>query len=366
MIESIEVTGFRTLHEVKIPFARDITVLVGANNSGKSNVISLLSLLGSSATTGDFPGAIARLGGAESAITRGRTPDALRITVTFADGDTRARYELGLTELEDISYNAPGGQSGSASRQGGTFPMPGGGTIHGPIGAGLRFWGLQPNAPRAISALHSTLSGVTARDFSVPSLREPSVARAGAQLEPDGRNLGAVLDDLTPELRDAVERDVRASATEISHVLARNALEPGKKVVAVQERNGNLFTASDMSDGLLLLIALTVSSALAGKRPSVLAIEEPERGIHPRRLRDLLDVLKSVAKRGTQVVLTTHSPQLLDEFRDQPESVLILDRDDAGTHVTRLLDRQEWATELQGKPLGEIWYSGILGGVPRK
>ena len=134
----------------------------------------------------------------------------------------------------------------------------------------------------------------------------------------------------------------------------------------MQETDGNVFTATEMSDGLLLFVGFAVSAALAGASSSVLAIEEPERGVHPRRLRDVVDLLRNVTKSGRQVVLTTHSPELLNDFRDQPESVLILDRDDSGTHVTRLSDRSDWSSELKDKPLGDIWYSGILGGVPRK
>ena len=134
--------------------------------------------------------------------------------------------------------------------------------------------------------------------------------------------------------------------------------------MGVEEQDGRVYGAEDMSDGLLLFIGLAVAAQLKGQG-GILAIEEPERGIHPRRLRDLIDNLLRLTKSGTQVVLTTHSPTLLDEFRDTPESVLIFDRDDTGTHVTRLSDRKDWAEELQkGLPLGDLWYSGVLGGVP--
>lgn len=119
-----------------------------------------------------------------------------------------------------------------------------------------------------------------------------------------------------------------------------------------------------MSDGLLLFIGLAVAAQLRADAQGVLAIEAPERGIHPRRLRDLVDHLLRLTNAGIQVVLTTHSPTLLDEFRDSPESVLIFDRDEKGTHITRLSDRPDWAKELKGSPLGELWYSGVLGGLP--
>jgi predicted ATPase len=132
----------------------------------------------------------------------------------------------------------------------------------------------------------------------------------------------------------------------------------------VEEKGGAVYGAEDMSDGLLLFIGMTVAAQMKAETPCVLALEEPERGIHPRRLRDLVDYMLRLTKSGVQVVLTTHSPTLLDEFRDSPESVLIFDRDEKGTHVTRLSDRPAWARELGGASLGELWYSGVLGGVP--
>ena len=79
-----------------------------------------------------------------------------------------------------------------------------------------------------------------------------------------------------------------------------------------------------------------------------------------------MDQLRRVAEQGTQIVLTTHSPVLLNEFRDFPECVLIFDRDETGSHVTKLSDRPDWVAALRTAPLGELWYAGVLGGVPTR
>ncbi len=366
MIESIEVKGFKTLQDVVIPLAEGITVLVGANNSGKSNILLLLSLVAATVRTGSFAKAAALFGGIDSLVTRGAKRD-LSITVRFRDGESTAAYQLGFPDQEIVSYSVPGGGELKVSRDdNGVFISPEGGGVRAAVGSGLFHWVMQPGVPVSVVALHRALINLEVRDLSVSAIREASLALGGAKLERDGRNLAAVLDDLNPDMLEAVERNVKEAAPEIRRVLVRNAIEPGKRVVGVQEAGGGIFTANEMSDGLLLFIGLSVATALAGDASSVLGIEEPERGVHPRRIRDLVDLMRLVVKAGSQVVVTTHSPELLNEFRDQPESVVILDRDASGTRVTRLSDRQDWISDMEGKPLGEIWYSGILGGVPSR
>jgi predicted ATPase len=135
--------------------------------------------------------------------------------------------------------------------------------------------------------------------------------------------------------------------------------------VGIQEQDGSVYRAGEISDGLLLFIAMSVAVQLGGRQPSLIAIEEPERGIHPRRIRDVVDQFRRIAAKGTQVVMTTHSPILLDEFRDSPESVVIFDRDETGTHIHRLSDHPDWKEGLlRDQPLGDLWYSGLLGGAP--
>jgi hypothetical protein len=89
-----------------------------------------------------------------------------------------------------------------------------------------------------------------------------------------------------------------------------------------------------------------------------------------RGVRDVLYRLSFPADYGhdrppTQVIVTTHSPQLLDLFRDHPEEVIIADKAGRAARFMRLSDRPDLAALLaEGGSLGDLWYSGILGGVP--
>jgi hypothetical protein len=65
-----------------------------------------------------------------------------------------------------------------------------------------------------------------------------------------------------------------------------------------------------------------------------------------------------------QVIATTHSPYLLDLYKDHPEEIVVAHKDENGTHFERLSEMPNLEDFLQDAPLGEVWYSGILGGVP--
>ena len=360
MITEIEVKNFKTLRDVKIPLAPGITVMVGANNSGKSNALAVLKLLAQGERQKDFRAAIEALGGMQSLRAREAVHGveiSLHVKTQYIGRysreklDYRCEYEWRLDgtlsrrlRYEDRNYDSPREIDYQDPRE---------------------IWS-EPHQ-ESVKQLSEFLGESAIHDLSIAALRAPAVVRQDVQLGPDGRDAAAVLDALageSPSLRDAIDETVRRTAHEVKRVVTRPGPTPGTKVLGIEEKDGRVYGAEDTSDGLLLFIGLAIAAQRKVQTPRILAIEEPERGIHPRRLRDLVDHLLSLTKSGVQIVLTTHSPTLLDEFRDSPESVLIFDRDEKGTHITRLSDRPDWAKDLKGAPLGELWYSGVLGGVP--
>jgi predicted ATPase len=106
--------------------------------------------------------------------------------------------------------------------------------------------------------------------------------------------------------------------------------------------------------------------------PSLVCLEEPDHGIHPRLLRNVRDALYRLSypeelgeqREPVQVVATTHSPYMLDLFKDHPEEVVIAHKVGLEGRFERLSDRTDIAEILADSHLGDVWYSGILGGVP--
>jgi hypothetical protein len=90
-----------------------------------------------------------------------------------------------------------------------------------------------------------------------------------------------------------------------------------------------------------------------------------------REVRDALYRLSYPAAMGetrapVQVIATTHSPYLLDLFREHPEEIVITQKHGHEAHFERLADRADVAELLREGSLGDMWFSGILGGVPEE
>jgi predicted ATPase len=120
-------------------------------------------------------------------------------------------------------------------------------------------------------------------------------------------------------------------------------------------KNGRSIRAAQASDGLLLILAYITLLHLP-QVPRVILVEEPENGIHPARLREVMDMLRQLIDQQdqTQILMTTHSPYLLDLFK--PDEVTLCRKgDDGSISLSPLAENQEVARQLAAFNLGEIW-----------
>ncbi len=365
--------GFKTLHDVSVPLGQ-ITVLVGANNSGKSNIVRALSLLAESVGPAGFMDAV-RQHGDRSQIGSRDLSIPLELEVSADIGGDRLQYGL-KTSATRVSLDHPaetfartdsGGTRTEATLiEGREFHMPGLAVSWEGLlaGQGLRAVAKAEKGSGSWRSFYDALRTVRVADFSAVNLRAASQISGTAELTESGENLAAVLDRLAgerPDIWDRINEEVRRAVPGIDKVVLPPAAEPGTKVVGVAEGK-TVYRAEHISEGVLYFIALSTISQMSG--PTLVCLEEPEKGIHPRRIRELIDQVRRVARTGTQFLITTHSPVLLDEFRDEPESVLIVERDEKGTHVTPLSDRTDVLERVRDVSLGDLWFSGVLGGVP--
>ena len=118
--------------------------------------------------------------------------------------------------------------------------------------------------------------------------------------------------------------------------------------------------ASRISDGSLRYLCL-LAILLDPEPPPLIGIEEPELGIHPDLLPKIADLLVEASER-CQLIVTTHSDVLVDALSEWPESIVVCEKHDGRTNMSRL-DRFELAHWLEKYRLGELWTSGELGGV---
>jgi energy-coupling factor transporter ATP-binding protein EcfA2 len=129
---------------------------------------------------------------------------------------------------------------------------------------------------------------------------------------------------------------------------------PGKAIHFSLGKEEGEIPASQASDGMLLILAYLTLQHLPVP-PRLLLVEEPENGIHPSRLEDILKILRLISEGGkTQVILTTHSPLVLNHMH--PKEVTLCRRDSNGdVEIRRLSESKPVSEQNDFFTLGEIW-----------
>jgi predicted ATPase len=140
------------------------------------------------------------------------------------------------------------------------------------------------------------------------------------------------------------------------------------------DSKSNSYWAEEVSEGVLYFLAL-LCIVHQPDPPKLLLLEEPEKGIHPRRIKEVMDFIFELAQlRDIQIILTSHSPYVVDHFADIPECISVFDRENGETVIRNagdIITETNAKLEAEGKKpirytdaLGEHWVSGFLGGVP--
>jgi predicted ATPase len=117
--------------------------------------------------------------------------------------------------------------------------------------------------------------------------------------------------------------------------------------------------AKRMSEGLLYYLAF---AALGHLDPvSLLLVEEPENGLHPARIAEVVRILRAIVEeKGTQVIMATHSPLVVNAL--QPDEVSVVTRTaEEGTRVKRIKDTPDFAERSKIYALGELWIAYANG-----
>lgn len=145
--------------------------------------------------------------------------------------------------------------------------------------------------------------------------------------------------------------------------------------VKLFDKNDIGFWADEVSEGTLYFLAL-LCIIFQPKPPNILMLEEPEKGIHPRRIHEVMEYIFELAEeQGVQIILTSHSPQVVDKFKDWEESIFVVDKPENETIIknlqTDIIDDSHRRSEEKNTPkvnyrraLGDHWVTGLLGGVP--
>lgn len=178
-------------------------------------------------------------------------------------------------------------------------------------------------------------------------------------LEADCSNLGLVLNRLRrePEVKRKLLDALRVLYDGIDDFDVQ--IEGGTVQVFFHEGRFTI-PATRLSDGTLRYLCM-LAILCHPNPPPLVCIEEPELGLHPDVLPKLAELLKEASNR-TQLIVTTHSDVLVDAMSDTPESVLVAEKTDSGTSLTRL-NAEKLKPWLEKYRLGQLWTRGEIGGT---
>ena len=191
---------------------------------------------------------------------------------------------------------------------------------------------------------------------SAPLRREQST-HGRSDLEDGGENLALILSNFRPILRRELIRSLQKLYSGIEDITFE--IDSGTVQLFIEETSGRQVPASRLSDGTLRYLFL-LAILLNPDPPPLVAIEEPELGLHPDVIPHIAELLIQAAQR-TQLVVTTHSRMLVDSLAEQPEAVIVCEKQGDESCFERL-DGAHLKDWLERYSLGELWSMGELGG----
>lgn len=387
----LAVENYRSLRNVTIPLG-PLNVLVGPNGAGKTNVLEVLRFLADVVHTDLEPALLAR-GGFDEMVFHGgdrplefisiglkatwtprgtvKDPDVyllrmghqlisgfsreeyFRFPKTQTEGEIRIGIDHSQVRIDASPSSAPDAEGHVIGIQ--------------PLSSGLSTLRRLSVAGGEVRVVADHLASMRFFEVSVDAARQPSrVVEKDSALEPNAANLAAFLRwlrDRHPDAWDGLVQDAIAVLPQLQNIDFEYPSGAAREVVVVLQERGlrrptQLADASYGTIRLLGLLALLYDPS----PPALTCVEEIDHGLHPQALELLVARLREASDR-TQFLIATHSPALADRLR--PDELIVCERREDGSSAIPALTTSEIegiVAESEGLPLGDLWFSGALGG----
>lgn len=363
MLKKVSLTNFRSFCQTEVDI-KNLNILIGGNGSGKSNFISLFSMLNyiHIGRLGDW---IANKGGFDNIVYNGiQENEDVNLSFFFETQyhGVQNIYELSLRATEE-NYTVDRERFGLWKPHELTNPS------FKLEETNQKETKLKYFADRKVEIpayIYSTI-----KDFQVFHFDDVSAnsnkkrlqnLEEGYPLHPEGDNIAAFLYYLKQNHIDYYDKIVETIRL-VTPYFDDFILEPevghlNQIKLKWRERNHlKKFSAALISDGTIRFICLC-ALLLQPIPPLLIVIDEPELGLHPLAISFLAELIKK-ASIQTQIILSSQSVTLLNQF--ECEDILVVDRSQLGSQIKRLNEQelQDWLDEYS---LGQLWENNYLGG----
>lgn len=341
----------------------DVSILLGANGAGKSNIISFFRML-SYMMSKSF-GKYVEISGTSHALLHygvKKTP-VMSGVLKFADKNSIDIYDFSLANAtpdrliiteERITWHRKGEER----------------PYEVSLEPNFRESALAESEDAVAKSIFQMLSSCKVYQFHDSSvegpLRQACPVETANYLQSHGNNLPSFLLFLRENYKDAYNRIVDY-VRDVVPQFQDFYLEPTNGVISLRWMDNSAtdyrFNAYQFSDGSIRFIALaTLLLQPARIMPNVIILDEPELGLHPYAITQLAEMIKD-ASIHAQVIIATQSKDLVDHFDIDNISVVEMNKETQATSVTHLGD-EEYHLWLQNYTVSELWDKNIIGGRP--
>ena len=359
-LASIEVVGFRSIQSLTLSLTSAVTLLIGANGAGKSNLVDAFELLGYT-VDGKLGAHVLRSGGFSQIVHRSTGNDVADWISVKAWGDWNGPFRNGYRMQLSAGPDDTALLSETTYTHSEQYSHP----YDHALGFGRESRLSEEPAHPAKRYLIGVLAGCRVFHFDDTSSDAPPLRRTDANdsetLQSDAKNLASILLDMKnnhSERYERVRRSVRNVAPFFDDFVLRE--DNGSVILRWSERGiDGVFSGGALSSGTLRFICLAV--LFQQPRPAAtIVLDEPELGLHPAAIHQLADLMRSVDP-SQRIVAATQSVTLLGQF--SLDEVAVVERDSGSTTVRRP-DRESLNAWLADYSVGELWEMNLLGGRP--
>jgi predicted ATPase len=364
MLKRVSIQNFKSLKDVTLDLQK-VNLLIGPNNSGKTNFLKALEYFDLSVLQDDI--ASERLA---RKVRYTNSSDSMSIGLTFQRNDEEIEFNRGFIFTNGINLES----SQRILREGVVIDTNEQGypdvaflrsqlaylRVYKPDPNKLTQSGLVANKAEVVNADASNLVGFL--DLMIGKYRRTSFDR----IEKD-------LNKCVPEF-DEISLDDAPATDELKKTYGDKSF---KRIGLTNNKQGVTYWADELSEGTLYFLSL-LCIINQPNPPKLLLLEEPEKGIHPRRIWEVMKFIFQLAEeKDVQIIMTTHNEHVVNAFSSIPESVFVFDKDEetGATSVRNLqkdiIEPTDHINEELGldkidltSNLGEYWMYGLIGGVP--
>ena len=387
-IEHIEIRNYRVFREAKLSQLPAMTIIIGANGTGKSTLFDVFSFLKDS-LAGNVASAVARRGGFRELVSRDQS-GPVSITIKFREsGGSLASYILKVALKQGrvvVAQEVLRYRRGRGSGRPWHFVDFSGGkgtaitneSVYGEAGAIekreeyvlddpsiLAIKGLgQFREFRVVSEFRSLIENWHISDFHIAEARPSAEAGFAEHLSTRGDNVAQVAQYLYEHHSERFENILASMRLRVPGVTGIEAkpTEDGRLVLRFQDGTfKDPFIARYVSDGTIKMFAYLV--LLNDPKPHpLLAVEEPENQLYSALLGRLIEEFRDYARRGGQVFVSTHSPDFLNGA--ELTEVYWLEKANGFSTIHRARDKELLKRFVNdGDHIGDLWRCRLLGNV---